>query len=49
MTPVKYSDYLTQEIQGARKEIIPAGNHYVQLEKYQQVNQQIERFLASLK
>ena len=49
MTPVKYSNYLSQEIQGARQEIIPGANHYVQLEKYQQVNKQIERFLASLK
>ena len=49
MTPVKYSDYLTDQIKEAREEIIPGGSHYVQLEKYHQVNEQIERFLASLK
>ena len=49
MTPVKYSDYLTDKIKGARKEIIPGGSHYVQLQKYQQVNEQIERFLSVLK
>ena len=48
MTPVKYSDYLAQEINHAREEIIPGGSHYVQLEKYQQVNEQIERFMATL-
>ena len=49
MTPVKYSDYLTDNIKGARKEVIPGGGHYVQLQKYQQVNEQIERFLSVLK
>ena len=49
MTPVKYADYLAQEIPGAQREIIPGGTHYVQLEKYQQVNRQIEQFLATLK
>ena len=49
MTPVKYSDYLTDKIKGARKEVIPGGGHYVQLQKYQQVNEQIERFLSVLK
>ena len=49
MTPVKYSDYLTKEITGARQGIISGGNHFVQLEKYHQVNAQIEQFLATLK
>ena len=49
MTPVKYSDYLAREIDGAQEEVIPGGNHFVQLEKYQQVNKKIERFLATLK
>ncbi|MDP6228249.1 MAG: alpha/beta hydrolase, partial [Dehalococcoidia bacterium] len=49
MTPVKYSDYLAREIDGAQEEVIPGGNHFVQLEKYQQVNEKIERFLATLK
>ena len=49
MTPVKYSDYLAQNINEAREEVISGGSHYVQLEKYQAVNEQIERFLATLK
>lgn len=49
MTPVNYSDYLAQNIKNAREEIIPDGSHFVQLEKHQQVNEQIERFLATLK
>ncbi len=49
MTPVKYSDYLAQNIRESREEIIPGGSHYVQLEKYQAVNEQIEKFLATLK
>jgi len=48
MTPVKYSDYLAREIPSAREEIIPGGNHFVQLEKYRQVNTQIEKFLAAI-
>ena len=49
MTPPKYSDYLAQHIKGSREEIISGGKHFVQLEKYQQVNEQIEKFLASLR
>lgn len=49
MAPVKYSDYLAREIQGAREEIIPGAKHYVQLDQYHPVNEQIEQFLATLK
>ena len=49
MTPVKYSDYLANQIKNAREEIIPGAGHFVQLQKYQQVNVQIERFMATLK
>ena len=49
MTPVKYTDYLGSKIKDARVEVIAGGSHYVQLEQYQKVNEQIERFLASLK
>ena len=49
MTPVKYSDYLTNNIQGASLSVIPGGTHFVQLEKFQRVNEEIEEFLASLK
>ncbi len=49
MTPAKYSDYLAREIVNVREKIIPGANHFVQLEKYQQVNEQIEGFLSALK
>ena len=49
MTPVKYTDYLGSKIKNARVQVIAGGSHYVQLEQYQKVNEQIERFLASLK
>jgi pimeloyl-ACP methyl ester carboxylesterase len=49
MTPVRYSDYLAQRIQGAREDVIPGGSHFVQLGKYQEVNEKIEQFLAKLK
>jgi pimeloyl-ACP methyl ester carboxylesterase len=49
MTPVKYTEYLGSKIKDARVQVIPGGSHYVQLEQYQKVNEQIERFLASLK
>ena len=49
MTPVKYSDYLAKEISGAREAVIPGGTHFVQLEKYRQVNSQIEQFVSTLK
>ena len=49
MTPVKYSDYLAHQIKHAREEVIPGGSHFVQLQKYQDVNEQIERFMTTLK
>ena len=49
MTPVKYSDYLASQIKNAREEIISGAHHFVQLQKYQQVNEQIQRFMATLK
>ena len=49
MTPVKYSDYLAYQIKHAREEVIPGGSHFVQLQKYQDVNEQIERFMTTLK
>ena len=49
MTPVKYSDYLAQHIAGSQQEVIPGAQHFVQLQKYHQVNSKIEEFLASLK
>ncbi len=49
MTPVKYSDYLANNIAGARKVVVPGASHFVQLQKYKQVNASIEEFVASLK
>jgi pimeloyl-ACP methyl ester carboxylesterase len=49
MTPVKYSDFLAQQIKGACQEVIPGANHFVQLEKYHEVNAKIEEFLGRLK
>ena len=49
MTPVKYSDYLTSNIEGASQCIIPGGGHFVHMEKYQRVNEEIEDFLATFK
>ena len=49
MTPVKYSDYLGSQIVEADVLVIPGGSHYVHLEKYQNVKEQIERFLGTLK
>ncbi len=48
-TPVSFTEYLAQNIPGAQYEIIDGGSHYVQLEKYQRVNDQIERFMSSLR
>ena len=48
-TPVKFTKYLAQNIPGAQHEIIDGGSHHVQLEKYQRVNDQIERFMSTLK
>jgi pimeloyl-ACP methyl ester carboxylesterase len=49
MTPVKYADYLTEHMQNARKTIIEGGSHFVQMEKFKMVNEEIEHFMASLK
>ena len=49
MTPVRYADYLADKIPGAQKAIIPGASHFVQLQKYKEVNASIEQFLASLK
>ncbi len=49
MTPVKYSEYLTNSIEGASQTVIPGGGHFVHMEKFQKVNEEIEGFLASFK
>lgn len=49
MTPVKYTNYLTKHIKNARETVIPGGTHFVQMEKYKKVNEEIEQFMSSLK
>ena len=49
MTPVKYSNFLANSIEGASEAIIPGGSHFVHMEKYQKVNEQIEDFLSTFK
>ena len=49
MTPVKYANYLSENIPGAKKVIVPGASHFVQLQKYKQVNASIEEFVASLR
>ena len=46
MTPVKYSYYLHDKIQGSEIRIIEGGSHFVQLEQPEAVNAAIEEFLA---
>ena len=48
MTPVKYSHYLTSNIDGAAEVIIDGATHFVFAEKPQEVNQAIDKFLGSL-
>ena len=49
MTPVKYSDYLTTHMKNAKETVIPGGTHFVQMEKFKKVNEEIETFMSSLK
>lgn len=49
MTPVKYTDYLADKISGSQKAIFDGATHYVQLERYREVNEAIEKFLSELK
>ena len=49
ITPIRYSNYLTEHIQNARGTVIEGGSHFVQMERYQKVKVEIENFTASLK
>lgn len=49
MIPVKYANYLTEHLTNARETVIPGGGHFVQMQKFKQVNEEIEQFMASLK
>ncbi len=48
MTPVKYTKYLADKIEGASQVTIDGATHMVAMEKPGEVNQAIESFLASL-
>ena len=49
MTPVKYSDYLTTHMKNAKETVIPGGTHFVQMEKFKKVNEEIETYMSSLR
>jgi pimeloyl-ACP methyl ester carboxylesterase len=48
LTPVKYSRYLAERINGSRLEIIEGAGHMVMLERPKQFNKQVEAFLHSV-
>ncbi|MBN1862103.1 MAG: alpha/beta hydrolase [Dehalococcoidales bacterium] len=48
LAPVKYADYLANQIKGARKLIVPGAAHWVITEKPREVNRAIADFLAGL-
>jgi len=48
LTPVKYSQYLANKIAGARLVVIDGGTHFVFVEKPDEVNRAIDKFLKSL-
>lgn len=45
-TPVKYSQYMHDRIEGSTLSIIPGAGHDVQMEQAEQVNQAIDEWLA---
>jgi len=47
-TPVKYTKYLTDKIEGATQVVVDGTSHWVHLEKPKEVNQAIEEFLGRL-
>jgi len=48
MTPVKYARYLIDKIEGSKLEVIDGGTHDVYIEKPDEVNRAIEKFLETL-
>jgi pimeloyl-ACP methyl ester carboxylesterase len=48
MTPPKYSQYLVKNMPNCRMEVIEGGTHLAFLEKPQQVNAAIEKFLKEM-
>jgi len=49
LTPVKYSQYLHQQIHNSTLHIIPHAGHYVMREQAGQVNQAIEQWLETVR
>ncbi len=48
MTPVRYTKYLADKIEGAQEVVIEGATHSVAMEKAKEYNQAIKSFLASL-
>jgi len=48
MTPVKYSEYLRQQIPNSELHVVPHAGHSVMLEQYKTVNGIISQWVASL-
>lgn len=49
MTPLKYSRYLAERIPGSCLAVIPGGGHLVFLQKPEEVNSEIDRFVRGLR
>jgi pimeloyl-ACP methyl ester carboxylesterase len=47
-TPIKYSRYLAERINGSRLEVIEGAGHMVMLERPEQFNKKVETFLYSV-
>ncbi|GIS95822.1 MAG: hypothetical protein CM1200mP22_30590 [Dehalococcoidia bacterium] len=39
--------YLTTHMKNAKETVIPGGTHFVQMEKFKKVNEEIETFMSS--
>jgi pimeloyl-ACP methyl ester carboxylesterase len=48
MTPLKYSRFMVEKIPGARLAVIPDAGHMLFLEKPDEVNREIERFVVDI-
>jgi len=49
LTPVKFADYLANNIANSQEHVIQGGGHFPQLQWYRQVNEKIDQFLARIK
>ena len=48
MTPLKYSRFMAEKISGSRLVVIPDAGHMVFLEKPDEVNREIGKFMAEI-